>query len=122
MLVLCTPGVGAIALVLLLRIANADHVLQVLDSGEQSRRPATSTPASRYSCSAPLLGIALAARRELPVVLRGLLIAVSAGCLQLYILGQSRGWLSTLPAVIVVVFALMPDRLRLCAAAAIPSP
>ena len=59
-----------------------------------------------------LLGIALAARPELPGVLRGTLIGVACAGLQLAVIGQSRGWLFTLPLVAVVSIAVLSDRLR----------
>ena len=61
-----------------------------------------------------MLAIALAARRELPVPLRGLLLALAAAALQLSVLCESRGWLFALPIVLVLTLVLVPgsDRLR----------
>ena len=66
------------------------------------------------------MAIALAARRELPGLLRGVLLAVRCAGLQLAVIVQSRGWLFTLPLVVVVAIVLVPDRLRVAAAAVLP--
>ena len=63
----------------------------------------------------------LATIRRLPGLLRGLLIAFAGAALQLAIAGQSRGWLFTLPLVLVLALLVVPDRLRAMAAAVIPA-
>jgi hypothetical protein len=68
-----------------------------------------------------LLATTLSVRRELPGVLRGLLIALACACLQLAVIGQSRGWLFTLPLVLVVAAALVRNRFRIAVAVAIPA-
>ena len=69
-----------------------------------------------------VLAIALAARRELPVLLRGLLLALAAAALQLSVLCESRGWLFALPIVLVVTLVVLPgaDRLRFALFALLP--
>nr|WP_246344792.1 O-antigen ligase family protein [Conexibacter arvalis] len=59
------------------------------------------------------LSIALAARRELPAVVRGLLLAGATAGLFVSVLAESRGWLFALPIVLAVAVALIPGRLRL---------
>ena len=68
-----------------------------------------------------LLAAGLAARRELPVLVRGFLIACSCGSLQLCVMGQSRGWLFTLPFVLLCSIAVVKDRLRIAAVAMLPA-
>ncbi len=67
-----------------------------------------------------LLGTFLASRRELPGLLRGLLLAFAGASLQLCVMGQSRGWLFTLPAVLILYLIIVPDRLRVILAAILP--
>ena len=57
--------------------------------------------------------LVLAARSELPVWLRPLLLASATLLLGLAILCQSRGWLYTLPVVLLAALLLSPDRLKL---------
>lgn len=57
--------------------------------------------------------LVLSARSELPVWLRPLLLASATLLLGLAVLSQSRGWLYTLPLVLVAALLLSPDRLKL---------
>lgn len=57
--------------------------------------------------------LVLAARREVPVWLRPPLLATATLLLGLAVLGQSRGWLYTLPVVLLAALILSPDRLKL---------
>ena len=52
--------------------------------------------------------------------MRGALIAFACAGLQLAVTVQSRGWLFTLPLVAIVAIVVMPDRLRVAAAAVLP--
>ena len=119
-LVAFTLAVGAIAVVILLRFASADQVSQLLLDGRLA------APTGYFNASVALfsldafLAIALAARPELPGLLRGTLIGVACAGLQLAVVGQSRGWLFTLPLVAVVSIAVLSDRLRVVAAAILP--
>jgi tetratricopeptide (TPR) repeat protein len=54
----------------------------------------------------------LASRPEIPIVARGLLLASGGVLLELALLTQSRASLAALPLTILVVLALIPDRLR----------
>lgn len=57
--------------------------------------------------------LALSARREVRAELRPLLLASATMLLGLAVLGQSRGWLYTLPLVLLAALVLSPDRLKL---------
>ncbi len=57
--------------------------------------------------------LALSARREMRAELRPLLLASATLLLGLAVLGQSRGWLYTLPLVLLGALVLSPDRLKL---------
>jgi hypothetical protein len=114
-------GVGAIAVVLLFRLATADHVSSLLAAGR------VNTPTGYYNATAALFTmdalvcVVLATLRRLPGPLRGLLVAFAGAALQLAIAGQSRGWLFTLPLVLALALLVVPDRLRVMAAALIPA-
>jgi len=62
---------------------------------------------------AALPALVLAARRSTPVALRPLLLASSGFLFELGILSQSRGWLFTMPVVLLVLLAFFPGRRRL---------
>src|ERR1700749_877122 len=69
---------------------------------------------------AALLGVALAGRRELPLVLRGVLLAIACEGVQLALLAESRGWLFTLPLVLGAALLVVRERLRIGVAAIVP--
>ncbi len=62
--------------------------------------------------------LVLSARSELPVWLRPLLLAAATLLLGLAVLCQSRGWLYTLPLILLAALLLSPQRLKLTAFAA----
>ncbi|HZV74150.1 MAG TPA: O-antigen ligase family protein [Conexibacter sp.] len=106
-------GIGTIAVVTLARLGSAGQV-PALFSGTRLAAPIGYVNGSAaLLLTATLLGIALAARRELPIVLRGLLLASAAAALQLSVLCESRGWLFALPIVLVLTLVLVPGRVRL---------
>ncbi|MGH2914673.1 MAG: O-antigen ligase family protein [Solirubrobacteraceae bacterium] len=120
-LVIYAVGVGAIAVVLLFRLASADDVASLVSGGRLA------APTGYFSATAALfqigalVGILLAARRELPGMLRGLLLALACAELQLCVTVQSRGWLFTLPIVCALAIVVARDRLRAAAAAVLPA-
>jgi hypothetical protein len=81
-------------------------------------------PVGYHNASAALFTMAavpavmLAARHELPLWLRPALLAAATLMLGLAALGQSRGWLFTLPIVAAGALLLSPDRLKLALFAA----
>ena len=113
-------GVGAIAIALLFRLASADHVQQLVVGGRLLGSTGYFNASVALFTMAALVAIALAAQRSLPGLLRGALLAVAAAGLQLALAGQSRGWLFTLPAVVLATVVLVRDRLRVAAAAVLP--
>lgn len=113
-------GVGVIAVVLLVRLASADQVANLV-IGDRLAAPTGyfNATAALFTIGA-LTAIALASRRELPGLLRGALIAFACAGLQLAVIVQSRGWLFTLPLVALAAILLVRDRLRVAGAAVIP--
>jgi hypothetical protein len=61
----------------------------------------------------------LASRRQLPVVLRALMLAAAGVCVELALLSQSRGWLAAMPIAFVLYVAVVPGRIRSLVCAAI---
>jgi len=114
-------GVGVIGVVLLLRMASGDHVDALVIDGRLSAPTGYFNSTAALFTVQALVAIALAARRELPGLLRGALIGFACAGLQLAVIVQSRGWLFTLPLVLVLAIAVVPDRLRVAAAAVIPA-
>jgi hypothetical protein len=113
-------GIGAIAVVVMVRLASADHIASLIQGGRLV------TPTGYFNATAALfmidalVSIGLAARRSLPGPLRGLLMALAACSLQLAVVVQSRGWLFTLPIVALVTVLVARERLRLVLAALVP--
>lgn len=119
-LVAFVVGVGAIAIVLLVRLASADHVAALVIGGRLAAPTGYFNSTAALFTIEALTAIVLASRRELPGLLRGGLIAFACAGLQLAVIVQSRGWLFTLPLVAIVAIVLARDRLRVVAAAVIP--
>ena len=113
-------GVGVIAIVILARLGSAHHVGQLVIQGRLASPTGYFNANAALFTMAALAAIALAALRELPALLRGGLIAIACAALQLAVLSQSRGWLFTLPLIVVVAICLVRDRLHVAAVALIP--
>ena len=113
-------GVGVIGFVVLFQLASADHVGSLIVGGRlESPTGYFNSTAALFMIDA-LMATALATRRELPGPVRGLLIAVASAALQLTLIVESRGWLFTLPLVLIVSLGLVRDRLRVVIAAVLP--
>ena len=113
-------GVGAIGFVLLVQLASADHVGSLIVEGRLESPTGYFNSTAALFMIAALMAIALAARRELPGPVRGLLVAIASAALQLTLIVESRGWLFTLPLVLILSLLLVRDRLRIVVAAALP--
>ena len=119
-ILLLAIGVGVIAVVLLVRLASDDNVRALFVGGRLAAPTGYINSTAALFTTEALVTIGLAARRSLPGPLRGLLLAFATASLQLAIIVESRGWLFTLPIIGLVAIAVMPDRLRVAAAAVIP--
>lgn len=113
-------GVGVIALVLLLRLASGASIAQLVIGGRLAAPTGYFNATVALFMTDALLATVLAARRDLPGLLRGTLVACASASLQLCVLGQSRGWLFTLPLVLLVSIALVRDRLRVAVVFVLP--
>jgi hypothetical protein len=113
-------GVGVIGVVLLFRLAAADHVTSLVIHGRLAAPTGYINATAALFTIDALAATALAARRELPGLVRGLLFALACSSLQLAVIVQSRGWLFTLPLVGVAAIFVVADRLRVVVAAILP--
>ena len=114
-------AVGAIGLVTLVHMTHAAGAPGLFSEGRLITPTGYFNSNAALFTASALLSTTLGARRELPAVLRGLLLALAGASLDLALLAQSRGWLFTLPAVLLVAVAVSRDRLRLAAAAVLPT-
>ena len=119
-LLLFAGGVGVVGMVLMVRLASGANVT-VLFFGGRLVAPTgyINSTAALFTIDA-LVCIVLASWRRLAGPVRGLLVAFAAVSLQLATIVQSRGWLFTLPLIALVAIVIVPDRLRVAAAAVIP--
>lgn len=113
-------GVGVIAMVILVSLGSPSQVGDLVVGGRLAAPTGYFSAGAALFTAATLGAIALAAAPELPALLRGALIATACAGLQLAVLGQSRGWLFTLPVVVIAGVAVVRDRVRVAAAAVIP--
>jgi hypothetical protein len=120
-LVVFVLGVGVIAIVLLTRLASADHVARLVIEGRLASPTGYFNSTAALFTIATLLATALAARRELPGPLRGALFVTAAASVQLALIVQSRGWLFTLPLMLLASIVVVRGRLRVVAAALVPA-
>lgn len=107
-------GIGAIAVVTLARLGHAGQIPALFNGTRLDAPVGYVNGSAALLLAQAMLAVALATRRELPVLLRGLLLALAAAALQLSVLCESRGWLFALPIVLVVTLLALPgtDRLR----------
>lgn len=110
-------GVGVIAVVLLGRLASGGAVGQLFSNWRFLAPTGYFNATCALFTLGALMALALAARPELPGLLRGVFVAVAVAGLQLAVIGQSRGWLFTLPLVVIAAVAVSRDRIRLAVAA-----
>ncbi|HEY2537279.1 MAG TPA: O-antigen ligase family protein [Solirubrobacteraceae bacterium] len=106
-------GLGAVAIVTAVKVATQ------VNPGTLYLDARLVYPLGYYNADAALfmmtalVAVALACRRGGAPVLRVGGLVIATVCLQLAVLGQSRGWLFTLPLILAIALLLVPDRLRL---------
>ena len=105
-------AVGAVGVVTLVHMTDSATAPGLFSEGRLITPTGYFNSNAALFTTAALLSIGLAARRELPVLVRGLLLGLACTGLDLALLAQSRGWLFTLPAVLVVAIIVSRDRLR----------
>jgi hypothetical protein len=115
-----TVAVGAVGVLILLKMALGQHSASLFTEGRLISPTGYLNANAALFMGTALLAVALGVRRELPLVLRGLLLAIACEGVQLALLAESRGWLFTLPLVLLVALVVVRDRLRIAVAAIIP--
>jgi O-Antigen ligase len=116
-----TLGVGIIALVLTLRLASASSVSGLFSVGRLAAPTGYFNSNAALFTMCALTGTFLGSRQELPAPLRGALLASATAALQLAVLAQSRGWLFTLPLILLLLVILVPGRIRFVLFAILPA-
>jgi hypothetical protein len=120
-LLVFAAAIGVLAALFLARLADADGVAAIVVNGRlQAPLGYFNATAAMFTTGA-LTSVALAARRTLSPPLRGLLLGGAAAALQLAVTGESRGWLFTLPLVVLAAVAVVRDRIRFVLTAALPA-
>jgi hypothetical protein len=114
-LVVYALGVGVIAVVLMATMASG-----AFSDGRLVSPTGYFNSSAALFTSAAFVAVGLAVRRELPALLRGVLIALACAGIQASVLAGSRGWLFTLPAVLITGIAVSRDRVRTGLAAILP--
>jgi hypothetical protein len=111
-------GVAVVGLIELLRANAASSSIAFFHEGRLSEPVgyANANVALWFMAFWPCL--VLASRREVPPPLRGLFLGAASLLAALAVLGQSRGWLITLPVMAVLAVVLVPGRGRTIAALA----
>src|SRR6185437_1125765 len=115
-----TVAVGAVGALILIRMALGQHAASLFTEGRLISPTGYLNANAALFMTAALLGVALAVRKELPLVLRGVLLAIACEGVQLALLAESRGWLFTLPLVLVAAVLVVRERLRIAVAAIVP--
>lgn len=116
-----TSGIGVIAIVVAAKVATAANPGALYLGGRLAY------PMGYYNADAVLfmgaatVAVALAAQRTTAALLRVGGVTIAAVCLQLAVLGQSRGWLFSAPIVLASMLLLIPGRVRLLSFALLPA-
>jgi len=107
--VVAIAGIGLYELVAASRSANPDSYFLIARFAE---------PTGYQNANCALFSLAfwpalfLASRRQVPVLLRALMLAAAGVCVELAVLSQSRGWLAAMPIVFLLLVAVVPGRVR----------
>jgi hypothetical protein len=122
LIAICTfaTAIGVIAIALLVRFSVGDNVPALFLQGRLVYPTGYINSTAALFTIGALVAIALAAHRQLPGALRGLLLAFAAADLMLAVTVQSRGWLFTLPIVALYSACVAGRRLRCVAAVILP--
>ena len=113
-------GLGVIGTVILGKMASGHHSASLFADGRLLSPTGYINASAALFTSGAFVAIALAVRKGLPALLRGLLVAIACEGLQLALLAESRGWLFLLPFMLAAAIAVAPARLRTATAAILP--
>lgn len=112
-------GIAGLGIVELIRAGATDNPIAFLNEGRLSEPTGYANANVALWMTAFWPALLLAGRRELPAWLRGPLLGSAALLVALAMLGQSRGWVVIMPAMVLLAVALVPGRGRTIAALAL---
>jgi hypothetical protein len=119
-LLLYAAAIGVLAVAMLVRLASADRLAALVIDGRLAAPTGYFNSTVALFTIEALVATALACRRTLPGAVRGVLLAFACASLQLAVTGQSRGWLFTLPLVLIAAVVISRDRMALGRAVILP--
>jgi O-Antigen ligase len=105
-------GVAAIGTVDFLRAVHSSTPLHFFIGGRLATPIAYPNATSALFVASAWPTLMLASRREVPVLVRGLMLAATGVLVELALMGQSRASLFAVPIVGVLYFAIVPGRVR----------
>ena len=113
-------AIGTLAFVLLFRLGLNSGVANLIIGHRLAAPTGYFNATAALFTTGAILAVGLAAQRQIPPFVRGLLLAMGTAELELATAVQSRGWLFTLPLVLLLTLLVSSRRLRYTAASAIP--
>ncbi|HEX7292905.1 MAG TPA: O-antigen ligase family protein [Solirubrobacterales bacterium] len=112
-------GIAGLGIVELIRAGATENPIAFLNEGRLSEPTGYANANVALWMTAFWPALLLAGRRELPAWLRGPLLGSAGLLVALAMLGQSRGWVVIMPAMVLLAIALIPGRGRTIAALAL---
>jgi hypothetical protein len=109
-------GIAAVGLVELLRLGAAADPNSFLFRGRLSEPVGYANANVAFWMAGLLPCLVLAARREVPPLLRGIFLGGASVLAGMALMGQSRGWLLAVPVIALLALAVVPGRARLIVA------
>jgi hypothetical protein len=109
-------GVGAVALVVTIRMGGSDGLGEYFFQGRLSEPVGYADANVALWTGASFIALIFAGRRFVHPILRGLLLGIVVLTMGLAVLGQSRGWFVVLPVMLILTVVLVPGRGRTIAA------
>jgi hypothetical protein len=113
-------GIGVLAVVTIARLAH-QPAPELLIDGRLAAPVGYQNATAALGSMAMLMAVALGSDRSRPPLLRAALAASATASLELALLAQSRGWLYTLPILLILFLAGARKRMRLTLSALIPA-
>jgi O-Antigen ligase len=112
-------GIAGLGIVELIRAGATENPIAFLNEGRLSEPTGYANANVALWMTAFWPALLLAGRRELPAWLRGPLLGSAGLLVALAMLGQSRGWVVIMPAMVLLAIVLIPGRGRTIAALAL---
>ncbi len=119
-LALYSLAIGVLGVDVLYRLSGDRDLAALMIEGRVSALTGYFNATACLFTMATLLATTLATRREIPSVVRAVLLGLATASLQVAVAGQSRGWLFTLPFVAALTVLVVRNRFRFGVAVLIP--